>query len=62
MNTVSGSTSLWRLLEEYEPLDVLHWQYKGLWSRLGGAENWSKLPNVRLLGTFCTFPYPQSKK
>ena len=30
MNTVSGSTILWRLLREYKPIVVLHWQYKGL--------------------------------
>ena len=25
MDTFSGSTNLWRLLEKFEPLDILHW-------------------------------------
>ena len=35
MNTVSGRTNLWGLLEEYEPLNVLHLWYKGLFSGFG---------------------------
>ena len=53
MFTVSDSTNLWRLLAEYEPLDVIHhWQCKGLLNGLGWEQNWLK----RLLGTLlCTF-------
>ena len=32
-------------LEEYEPLDVLNWRYKGLFSGLG-AENGQKWPEI----------------
>ena len=34
----SGSTNLWRLLVEYEPLDILHWWYEGFLSGLEGKD------------------------
>ena len=52
---IFGSTNSWRLLVDYEPLHVLVDTTVGL--RLcKGSENWSKLRDILLLGTFWTFP------
>ena len=60
MNIVSGSYNLWRLLGEYEPLYVLHQYYKRTLNGFGGAK-WPKRPDIRLLGTLCTFQLMEVK-
>ena len=55
MNLFSGSTNLWRLLGEYEPLNVLCWSFKvplGVSYIPKIGQNYMKYD---ILGTFRTF-------
>ena len=55
MNTVSGSTNLWRLFGEHKPLDALHWWCEGLLSGLGAgmSKNGQRYDLVVHFAHFC---------